>query len=383
MSIVIVDAREWQNMLDLKTGEKIQVENYSTEILRGVLQRHHYPGDVDQLSNRWVSETALDLIGQYHPQLVCLMYSRQYFISRFNPLSETERIRLLEEVFSEVEFMLAQSGYTPVIVGTGNLTEHIAELDLNGLDGLAISGNWSARYAGLHKPTPKDLAYLSTLPEIERIAARQELIDLFPGAECILERIPEYLLVAKEGFTFRTSGTPGRKIYRVPGISYQIPVATPLGNVETITGLRKLVRDNLKDHKIALIILEGIGEQDFRTPYSASKNSMGWYYYEPGENQLLTMSTGTQQVFAFPNGYNYLEENDNKEFPFSGYFKKIPAGTIAEDSGFRSIAVGNHSMHTHMVFGADICVECFARNLYNQGCMGVIHRTAEIQQENH
>lgn len=35
---------------------------------------------------------------------------------------------------------------------------------------------------------------------------------------------------------------------------------------------------------------------------------------------------------------------------------------------------GNKSMFMHMVVGADICVECFARNLYNQGTMAVIHR---------
>ncbi|MDD3845889.1 MAG: hypothetical protein PHC90_05950 [Syntrophorhabdaceae bacterium] len=40
----------------------------------------------------------------------------------------------------------------------------------------------------------------------------------------------------------------------------------------------------------------------------------------------------------------------------------------------RSISVGNKSMFMHMVAGADICVECFARNLYNQGTMAVIHR---------
>jgi len=40
----------------------------------------------------------------------------------------------------------------------------------------------------------------------------------------------------------------------------------------------------------------------------------------------------------------------------------------------RSIAVGNNSMFMHMVTGADMCVECFARNLSNQGALGVIHR---------
>ncbi len=38
------------------------------------------------------------------------------------------------------------------------------------------------------------------------------------------------------------------------------------------------------------------------------------------------------------------------------------------------MAVGNDSMLTHMIFGTDVAVECFAGNLYNQGCLVVIHR---------
>jgi hypothetical protein len=87
------------------------------------------------------------------------------------------------------------------------------------------------------------------------------------------------------------------------------------------------------------------------------------------------MTTGTHQVFAYPSGYQYHDENDAKKgFPFSGYFLEVPKHSLAADFAGKSIAVGNHSMFVHMIFGADICIECFARNLYNQGCLGVIHR---------
>jgi len=76
-----------------------------------------------------------------------------------------------------------------------------------------------------------------------------------------------------------------------------------------------------------------------------------------------------------PTGYRYDEEDDElKGYPFSGYFREVPGHTLGADCGGRSIAVGNRSMFTHMVFGADISVECFARNLFNQGCMAVIQR---------
>lgn len=59
-------------------------------------------------------------------------------------------------------------------------------------------------------------------------------------------------------------------------------------------------------------------------------------------------------------------------FPFSGHFREIPPHTLGADFEGPSLAVGNRSMFTHMVFGADISVECFARNLFNQGCIAVL-----------
>jgi hypothetical protein len=81
-------------------------------------------------------------------------------------------------------------------------------------------------------------------------------------------------------------------------------------------------------------------------------------------------------VFEYPVGYRYFgEDGPGKEFPFSGYFRSVPEDTIGASLGVRSIAVGNRSMFMHMVAGADISVECFARNLYNQGTMAVIQRS--------
>ena len=79
---------------------------------------------------------------------------------------------------------------------------------------------------------------------------------------------------------------------------------------------------------------------------------MDWFYYEPGEAQYLTIMTGTHQVFAYPTGYKYHDDNyNNPDYPYSGYFKTIPEHTLGRDYRGKSIAVGNRSMLTHMVFG--------------------------------
>jgi hypothetical protein len=212
-------------------------------------------------------------------------------------------------------------------------------------------------------------------PAIERVVKRDEWIGLFPGTEYQSERIPEYLLLAREGWTFITTGTPLRKALRIPGSSFVIPLSTSLGEAKTLTEIRALIDANLNSTRIALIIIEGVGVRDFLMPNKPCINSVDWHYYEPGDAQYLTLTTGKHQVFTYPSGYQYHDENDAKKgYPFSGYFLKVPEHTLGMDFSGRSIAVGNHSMFVHMIFGADICIECFARNLYNQGCLGVIHR---------
>jgi hypothetical protein len=375
MSLAIVDAREWQNLLDLRTGKKVQDERLQTLMLRGILKEHPYPGDVDNLSNRWVTDTALDLTSAYDPQLVCVVYAYPYFCGRYTPMSEEQRIGMIENVFAEIERFINESGYVPVIVGSGDMVKLAGEIDLSKMDGLAVSSHWSARYAGLHRASARDLDYVSSDPAIERVVRRDEWIGLFPGTSYQADRVPEYLLVAREGWTFVATGTPMRKSLRIPGESFWIPLSTTLGEAATITEIRALIRANLGTEKIALIVVEGVGIRDFPTPYTRCGNKTDWHYYEPGDGLYLTISTGTHQVFAHPSGYEYHDENDAKrEYPLSGYFLDIPQHTLASDFAGKSIAVGNHSMFVHTIFGADICMECFARNLYNQGCLGVIHR---------
>ena len=216
MSLAIIDARQWQNVFDLRSGKKVQDDSPKTRMVRDVLERHPYPGDVDKLSNRWVTDTALDLADRYDPRLVCLLYAHQYFATRHVQSTETERRTMMADVFQEVERFVSASGFVPVVVGTGDTTELVGEINLSRLEGLAISGHWSARYAGLHQASESDLACVKAQPQVERVVSRAEWIALFPGVEHDPARIPEYLALAREGWMFSTTGAPLRKIFMVP-----------------------------------------------------------------------------------------------------------------------------------------------------------------------
>ncbi|SDU07056.1 hypothetical protein [Desulfobacula phenolica] len=383
MSLAMIDAREWQNLFDLETGQKRADDSPIVSMVSQVLDNNPYPGDIDEKANQWVSKTALDLIERYDPGLVCLSYVQQFFANRYFDHPKPEKHRMFCAAMTEALQFIETSGYTPVIVGTGGMVPLQGDIDLSGLDGLAISSNWSARYCGVHSPSSADMVFLKSLKSkglIERIISKEEWINLFASVQTDLDRaedeglMPDFLVVSTQGFAFKTMGTTLRKPVNVPENNFKIPVYTPLGRIEDLRQIKSLIRSNLGHHKIALILVEGVGQEYFPGNSFLCGNGPGWFCNEPGDAFYLTLSTGKYQPFAYPAGYRYFDQDvENIRFPFSGYMTNIPENTLALDHAVKSIAVGNRSIFMHMVFGVDIAVECFARNLFNQGCMAVIH----------
>jgi hypothetical protein len=379
MSTAIVDARGWQNAFNLRTGEKTETSGTLAGMVRGVLQRHPYPGDMDPASNRWVSETALDLIDGYGPSFVFLIYAGQYFSGRYALMTKEARVVMISGAFLEVEHFLHRSGFDAIVVGTGDMTPLSGFVDATRLDGFAVCTHWSTRYAGLHEPSPEDMEALAQHPHIERLVSREEVVSLFNGGLQQHVRVPEYLMLAREGYAFKTISVAKKTPVMIPSLNFNVPLHAPGRTLESITEIRRALEEELSGKKVALIVMEGVGLSDFPWPHSPCLNGTGWFYYEPGEAQCLTIASGRHCFLDYPTGYKYFDETQGKsDYPFSGYFKTIPEGTFARTFAGKSIAVGNKSMFMHTVTGADVSVESFARNLYNQGTMAVIHRDDKL-----
>ena len=379
-SLAIVDARDWQNQFDLRSGEKSEERGPLIDMLKEVLHRHHYPGDSGPDCNRWVTDTALDLIAGYQPQFAFLTYAGQYFASRMGPMNAPERQVMMTELFLEVERFLGESGFTPVIVGRGGVTQLEGVIDLSSLDGIGISTHWSARYAGLHEPSEADLKRLEADSNVDRIVTKNEFLNLFDGSPQDGLLLPDYMLVAKRGYAFKALGCTARKPVMIPDATPHIPFFSPLGSAEEITSIRSVVDRGLQQgRRVALIMLEGVGAEDFHWSNTPCGNSREWFCFEPGDAQQLAITTGQHRILQYPPGHLfYSGDTEKRYYPLSGYYKEIPVGTVGAEFSGRSIAVGNKSMSTHMVSGADLCVECFARNHYNQGTLGVIHRRDKV-----
>ncbi|WDP84108.1 MAG: radical SAM protein [Desulfobacter sp.] len=206
--LVIIDAREWQNQFDLETGARTEKTHGLAPMVKKILADHPYPGDTDPLANTWVTQTAMDLIQNYDPSLVCLSYVQQFFTIRHLDLSFQNIHDLLSAAMDEALSFVKDSGYTPIIVGTGPMIPLSGVMDLSGLKGLAIASKWSCRYCGIHDPGPGDLDFLKGLNGMERLVTRDQWISMFKKSQPDLDLptdihlMPEVLAVAKEGFAW-------------------------------------------------------------------------------------------------------------------------------------------------------------------------------------
>ena len=161
----------------------------------------------------------------------------------------------------------------------------------------------------------------------------------------------------------------------LPAHDATIPVFGLLSAARGLTDIAAGVLAMARERRIALILVEAVGCETFPLPFEPADNTCGWYRYSVGDAQYLAISTGRHFVeHPYPPGYRYeLYDDETKPYPFSGIFHELPADAIGRRFTGRSAAVGARAVMTHVVFGADMAIECFVRALYNHGVMAAVH----------
>jgi hypothetical protein len=385
MSYGLIDVREWSVLVDLVTGKRMDPSALGHDIepiqsIRRIVENNPYPGDFEPESIDWVTDVACELNCAYRPHLMILSYAQPYFLARFRETSPSVWSNTVDRLFESISRFTSSTGFTPVVVGLGGMTPLQEYIDLNNIDGLVLSGGGSVYYAGLFEPSARDLSKIEKMSGIEKIVSKREFIDEFGGSSDFIRRFPDYLLVAREGYTFKAYGGVGRPMYRIPAKRDEIPVYTHLSteSIASLTDLKTLIMKEIPSKKIALIILEAIGDAEFIFDHIMCSNKANWFTYTQSENQYLAITTGRHlQHNNYPPGYKYyIEDHETREHPYAGPFVDVPCDTIGkqlrEKLGLRSAAVGNRSVLTHMTSGADIAIECLVRGLYNYGTMATI-----------
>ena len=375
MSLGIIDVREWQTTVDFETGLKKSVENEMTEIAKKVIAGKYYPGDLDDSGVEWIRKMAIELNEHYKPNLMFLDFAQAYFYSLYSDFLHERWREIVRSIFKNIEIFIEETGFTPVIVGLGEMTDIKGYIDISALWGLPTSTNWSYQTAGFYDVHKDEIEDIKNMPHVRKVISRDEFLGKYECSQSIKERFPEYLLLAEEGYTFKGFSSGSRRKFKIPAVNREIPVYNPLGRTESIIGIRGTIEKALPEKNIALIIVEGIGEKDFPYDYELCSNTIGSYSYENLENQYMAISTGKHMPeLYFPPVHLYYEDDyELSNYPFSGAYNEMPQNTIGRIKGIKSAAVGTRGMVTHVASGADICIECFSRTLYNFGTMAIIN----------
>lgn len=287
----------------------------------------------------------------------------------------------LLEVRREIERLFFESGREHAILGLGNLVRVKDYVDLCGLDGLALGSGFPSSYAGVFRPSARDLERLEGIPEVKRVTSREEFRECFGGSEDFYGRFPHRFLELEEGYTLKAFGIPAREPALMPGRDELLPLAgdIPLpARPLSIVDLKDcIMRNGEAGRRQALVLVEGLGTDAFPWAYRGIDNTMGWFRYPLGDSQYMAVTSGKHMVeHGHPPCLRYYLEDDL--YPYSGIFNELPSGLLGQDASGLCAAVGNRSIYTHACLGADITVECFARTLYNYGTLAVIRNATAI-----
>lgn len=374
MHVALIDVIEWQTTVDLCTGRPVEVAHPLLEQARGIVAAHPYPGDLAQGGDRWVTDVAIAVDRAYQPGLMCLDYASLYFPPVFGAQALDDREACIAVTFAEIERFCGETGFEPVIVGLGDLTPLQGQIDTTGLDGVPIAGGMTVRYAGLDRPSARDLAWLGEHPGVAAVIPIDQVRRELGGREAFYDAAPETIVVAREGWIFRGVNTGARPLYAIPAQDERLPLHAPFGPLSSLTDIAAQVLRLAEEKRVALILVEAVGCETFPLSHTTVDNTCGWYHYAVGDTQYLAIATGHHFVdYPYPPGYRYeLYDDEAKEYPYSGIVSELPQDAIGRRFAGRSAAVGARAVMTHTVFGADLAFECFVRALYNHGVMATV-----------
>lgn len=364
---------------DFYTGDIIDNIPPFAEELRRISIRNPYPGDLKEEGGLWVIDMAGSLARLYDPHLM-MMFIAQPLLMGLNLSSDAQDGKYINCLFDALHSFMEKYGYTPLIVGMGGLTPLISLVDTGDLEGNVASSLWAYHHAGVYGAVSSDYQKLKKNPMIKHIISREEFARSYGITDqSYLAQFPDYHITAADGYAFDGIGGYERTLYRIPIQARCLPVYSGLTSPQNISDIKKIVNDGLDSgKKIALILIEGVGIDDFPLPYSLCENYCDWYIYDQSINQYMAITTGRPfYTNSFPPICDHQalrKKNTDQKSPFkTAFFADFPLDALGRRADIRSAAVGSRSVTTHACSGADISIECLCRNLATAGICSVLN----------
>jgi hypothetical protein len=376
---IIFDANGWQSVKDFETGETIE-DCLDERVLdwKRIMASLPYPGDTSLDSIDWVFRSARAMHRYYDPEFLFISIATPKLIKTNEMMTPAEIEAMNRQVFDGIESFISDAGYEPIIIGMSDMVRIKEILPHEGLaPRLCFTSNYFP-YVGIFNPTREECLIVERMKHVA-VHTKEELRRDFPAmGDEYAALMPDLLLMLEEGYSFTNKGNRGFILKMLPKQMREFPLYTTLEEKpEHILNIRAMADHALDSGKrVALIMMESTGFEDFRLPCSRVDNSHGWFVYDHGNTQYLATVRGKpfyDNPFPLIPEMRRMKEHAAK-YPYSlGFLANLPHDGIGCRKDKRTAAVGSRSGITHHAVMPDIAFECHSRELSPSGTLVFIN----------
>lgn len=368
----MIDAGGWQNVLELSTGRKVTAAKDKYSQISKLLKDFPYPGDGNDDSIGWVTNAAQRIVDLHNPHWMHLSYTQPLYTEVYTPENPAQSKQRQSRIINDILSFSDKNDYEPIIVMTFGFVPLLKEITQPDTKGLLESWIWGASVAGISGASKEDKHVLESHPYIAQVIDKNDVLSfhdrLHPNFK---EYLPDYIVIAKEGYAFRGINSHEGKTYMTDIYARSLPVYSAMEkpqHIRDIKGIMEKALDNGK--KVLLAIVEGYRDGILPVDFSLCNNMDDWYAYR-GMDLYLALHTGKAfYETEFPPVYDRSKPKASKTgYPLSGFFNSLTEDSIGVKKGIRTGAVSSRSMITHMIANTDITLECYSRERSDMGLL--------------
>jgi len=367
----IIDAGNWQSLIDMKTGRQLENPPDSFADIRTLARTWPYPGDLSDESIEWVTGAAQVVVDMHHPDWMLLTFVQPYFIELFSPEDKDISMQRQRRILEAIKSFSSRNGFAPLVVATSEYVPLQGFITQPETQGILESWPWGFAMAGISNPASADEEILAAHPLIQDVIPKSRVLKSYPRLRPeFIDYLPDYVVTAKEGYAFRGLNYHHGQIYMADTYAPTLPVCSAIGRPGHVRDIRGLMDQALDaGQKVLLVVIEGYRQGSLPAEFEACDNMDDWYSYR-GMQLYHVLHTGMPFYETdSPPVFNRSRKPRSTDYPLSGFANSHKALSIGARPGIRTAAVSSRGMVAQTVTNADLIFESYCRDMANMGVL--------------
>lgn len=369
----IIDAGNWQSLIDMKTGRQLENQGDNFADIRALARNWPYPGDLSDESIDWVTGAAQVVADMHRPAWMLLTFVQPYFMELFSPEDKAMSQLRQERILGGIRSFASRNGFEPLVVVTSEYVPLQGLITQPEITGILESWPWGFAMAGISGASAEDEAILNAHPLIQHVIPKSRVLASYPGLRPdFVDYFPDYVVTAQEGYAFRGINYHHGQIYMADTYGPTLPVFSTIGRPRHVREIRGLMDQALDaGKKVLLVVIEGCRKGSLPAEFEDCDNMDDWYSYR-GLQLYHILHTGMPFYETdSPPVFNRSRKPRSSDYPLSGFANAHKDDSIGARPGIRTAAVSSRGMVAQTVTNADLIFESYCRDLANMGVLAV------------